>query len=250
MSSALHLDREHDRDRRRAAARSRCEPIASKRVSPVDDREPEPDRRRTRARTSAPVSSSSTTGSSGLFVRRMNCHQRHAAAVRAATRGPRSAARSTRAPPRRRARRTRRPGSRARAGGAASRCPRRARTARRGRTARARRRTPRSTARRRSRTGAPRRPGVCDRCAAEEQQALVAGVGERVDRLRHHRRRAGDQRTAANFAIAIPRFARNAAKIARCCRDPRRALGVRVGPTPSRVGSGRARRGSRPGCAC
>ena len=31
--------------------------------------------------------------------------------------------------------------------------------------------------------------------AAEEQQALVAGVGDRVDRLGEHRRRAGDRRT-------------------------------------------------------
>ena len=67
--------------------------------------------------------------------------------------------------------RWRRAGSRPRAGGAASRCPRRGRTARPSRTARAARRRPRSSARARSRTGARRRRPCARPLAAEQQQA-------------------------------------------------------------------------------
>jgi hypothetical protein len=50
--------------------------------------------------------------------------------------------------------------------------------------------------------------------APEREQSLIAGVGHRVDRLGQHRG-APVNRNATNLAIAIPRLARNAAKIAR-----------------------------------
>ena len=49
---------------------------------------------------------------------------------------------------------------------------------------------------------------------AEEEQALVAGVGDRVDRLRQQRRRAGDQEARRTWSIAMPMLAANAAAIA------------------------------------
>ena len=71
--------------------------------------------------------------------------------------------------------------------------PRRARTGHRPRTARWRPGTSRCSARGRSRTGARGWPRAAARLPPEQQQHLVAGVGDRVDALREHRGRSGEE---------------------------------------------------------
>ena len=119
------------------------------------------------------------------------------------------AARSTRGRWRTGGCRWRRRGSRPRAGGAASRCPRRGRTGRPSRTARGRRRTPRSSARGRSRTGARgRRP-----CGARlPPSSSSAWLPVSASEWTASASRPADAviRKPTNLAMAMPRLAKNA----------------------------------------
>ena len=104
-------------------------------------------------------------------------------------------------------------GSRPRAGGAASRCPRTGRTGRPSRTARGRRRRPRSSARGRSRTGARRRPPARARLPPSSSSAwLPVSASEWTASAS----RPADQviRKPTNLAMAMPRLAKKAAMIA------------------------------------
>ena len=183
---------------------------------------------------SAPKSSSSTTGSSGLFVLADERPPRAVAAPSGSPRGSRCGTRalsSTIATP-----------STANAhdrlldrgaGGAASRCPRRSRTARPARTARARRRRPRSSARGRSRTGARRRPAASARRPPRKSSPwLPVSATEWIASASSDA--APVTAKATNFATAIPRLARNAATIARrlpSCMDARQPAAVSTDQT-------------------
>ena len=123
-------------------------------------------------------------------------------------------------------------GSRPRAGGAACRCPRRARTGRPSRTAPSRRRTPRSSAPGRSRTGARRAalrsarwpPSISSAwfpVSASEWTASASRPAEPV------------MMNPTNLAMAIPRLARKAAMIARWLPS---VHGVRLSHQCSRQG--------------
>ena len=106
------------------------EPTASQRGSPVKWARTTPPRARNRP-ISAPMSSSSTTGSSGCFDRRMNVHQHSAALTWCGLAVRRAQRERLEDDGEERGCRWRPAGSRPRADGGASRCPRRARTGRR-----------------------------------------------------------------------------------------------------------------------
>ena len=168
-------------------------PIASQRRSPVISARRDPDEREHQSPMSAPVSSRSTTGSSGFFVVWMNRHHERSPRDGSDLADARCAARGLRGTIAIAEHRVRDCGRfESAAGGRASRRLRRARTATPSVNSTSATTNAQKYRSRPKPNGCSARRRLAAATPAEEQQPLVAGVGDRVDRLGEHRRRPGD----------------------------------------------------------
>ena len=236
---ALHLDRQDDGDDdEQGADGQRADGVPAGVAGGVGERRRRRGRTRGRSarrcpRAARPAARAAWSGGSSAASARTSCGGPWPPCTRCAGRSPPAPWRTagSRWPP---------AAARPRAGGAASRCPRRGRTGRPSRTARGRRRRPRSSARGRTRTG-----GRCRRRGPPACRRAAAGAGCRCRPASGRPRRAGPAEPVmmkpTNLAMAMPRLARKAARIAR--------------RLPSCIGPGchdhtrRASRGARPTAA-